>query len=220
VEIAAGAGAKFPFLFISSKTARPGAGLGLARIFPNFPGGTMQTNQENLRTGRSVQHKQSTSESPLVEVTMNFRAPAKAVFEALSTPALVQEWWGPETYFCPHAESDFRVGGKYLFAMESEKDGQVMWSTGHYLEIEPDRKIVYSDSFANSKGEPISAAEAGMKDFPDWGEGFVTLELEAVGQNETNLLLSHEGIPARMHDDCVEGWTSSLNKLKRVVERH
>lgn len=30
----------------------------------------------------------------------------------------------------------------------------------------------------------------------------------------------HAGIPLQLHDECVQGWNSSLNKLQKLVERH
>ncbi len=42
---------------------------------------------------------------------------------------------------------DFRVGGRYRFAMTGPDGQQGMPFGGEYLEIVPDRKIVYDDSF-------------------------------------------------------------------------
>jgi uncharacterized protein YndB with AHSA1/START domain len=167
----------------------------------------------------SGEHKASTEESPLVEVEMTVSAPAHRLFEAWSRPELIQQWWGPEGFGCPEAKLDFSVGGKYHLCMKSD-DGEIeIWSIGHYLVIEPGKKIVCSDRPGNERGEPISAEDQSVEGpFADVGEAIITAEFEQLNEQATRLRLSHEGLPARMHDDCVDGWRSSLTKLKRLVE--
>lgn len=170
----------------------------------------------------SSPQKQSTKESPLVEVTKTYYARPEDLFKALSTEESVREWWGPEEFFCPYAKIDFKVGGKYLFAMQEKKDAsKPVYSTGIYQEIVPNRRIVYSDDFAYASGEVATPKEAGAGDsFPDMGTTYVTIELKPVGDKQTELSLSHKGIPANMHDDCVQGWGSCLDKIKPIVEKH
>jgi hypothetical protein len=80
-------------------------------------------------------------------------------------------------------------------------------------------KIVVSDSFADEAGKVIPANEAGMPG--DWPmECYVTVEFESAGPDQTKMAISHEGIPAEMHDECVEGWNQSIDKLQRFVERN
>lgn len=158
-----------------------------------------------------------TQESPPVEVKRTFHAPPEMVWKAWSTPALVKLWWGPEGFSCPEAKLEFREGGKYLFAMKNP-DGKVVWSGGVYEEISPD-KLVYTDNFTDQRGHIVSAADYGMPG--EWGETTrVTVEFEPAGEGQTKMRLKHEGIPADMHDDCVQGWTSTIDKMQRVVERH
>ena len=170
--------------------------------------------EQGRSTTGTTDHKKSTKESPLVEVEKTIRAAPEEVFEAWSSADLVKQWWGPEHFDCPSAKSDFRVGGEYLYAMRGE-DGDTNWSTGRFIEIEPNRRIVYTDSFSDSEGKLMNP-----KGFEDFGETFVTVEIEPMGESETKMRLSHAGIPARMHDDCVDGWSSTLDKMKKLVERH
>jgi uncharacterized protein YndB with AHSA1/START domain len=156
--------------------------------------------------------------SPLVEVTRTFRAPVERVWNALSDPELIKQWWGPTNFTAPNAETDFRVGGKYLFSMQGP-DGKVIWSGGDYKEIIPDKKIVCTDHFSDKDGNPITANEAGMTG--DWPKDlYITIELESIGPDQTKMAISHEGIPAEMHDDCVKGWSESVDKLQKLVERN
>jgi uncharacterized protein YndB with AHSA1/START domain len=76
------------------------------------------------------------------------------VWKAWTLPELVTKWWGPKGYTSPVAKIDFRVGGKYLYAMISP-DGKDIWSTGVYREIAPPERFVATDSFADEKGNVV-----------------------------------------------------------------
>lgn len=173
-----------------------------------------QTFQNSLK---STDHKQNLRNSPLVEVEKYIDAPIGQVFKAWSNPDLIKQWWGPEGFSCPEASIDFVDGGKYLFAMKENSSGNVMWSTGNYEQTLENEKIVCTDQFSDAEGHPIPAQEVGMAgDWPDIL--YVTVEFEDLGGNRTKISLSHEGIPETMHDDCVDGWSSSLEKLKKALE--
>jgi uncharacterized protein YndB with AHSA1/START domain len=105
--------------------------------------------------------------------------------------------------------------------MRSPDGRKEVWSTGQYLEIVTNKRIVYADHPSNPNGEITSPETFGNQSpFADSGEAFLTVEFEHYGDNETKLTLSHEGLPARMHDQCVEGWSSSLEKFGKLVEGH
>ena len=166
-------------------------------------------------------HKKDTKSSPLVKVTKTIRAKPTDVFHAWANPALVKQWWGPEGFECPTAKINFEMGGTYLMCMTNEELGMEIWSTGEYLEIVPDRLIVMADSPATRAGK-IRTQRRKNHDgpFADKGPAQITVEFEYEGNDVTKMTLSHEGLPARMHDDCVQGWSSALNKLKQLLERH
>lgn len=158
------------------------------------------------------------TESPPVVITRFFNAPLESVWQAFSNEELVKQWWGPEIYTCPDAKIDFRVGGKSLLAMQDPK-GDVVWSGGVYTEIEPYKKIVTTDHFADEKGNAITAKEVGMPG--QWPlDCLITIEFSDGNEEQVKIMINHEGIPKEMHDDCVEGWNSSIDKLQRLVESH
>lgn len=66
----------------------------------------------------------------------------------------------------------------------------------------------------------MSPKDAGMpgEDWPDTMR--YTVEFKKIGDNESEIHIVHEGIPKSMHDDCVSGWSSSIDKLQNVVEQH
>jgi uncharacterized protein YndB with AHSA1/START domain len=112
---------------------------------------------------------------------------------------------------------DVRPGGKSNLAMKGP-DGKIQYSGGVYHEIIPNKKIVSSDIFTDKDGNKMSPQDAGFTgDWPDTTK--ITINFESLGPNESQIYLVHQGIPKDQHDDCVSGWSSSIDKLKRLVER-
>ena len=141
--------------------------------------------------------------------------PLTTVWRAWTFPDDCKKWWGPKEYTCPECIIDFKVGGKYLSSMKST-DGKEIWSTGTYKEIIPLRKIVMSDSFADSEGNIVPASFYNMPG--EWNsEQIITLEFEEV-DGKTNMSLQHAGLPVEIADDCIQGWQSSFDKLESNVE--
>jgi uncharacterized protein YndB with AHSA1/START domain len=123
----------------------------------------------------------------------------------------MKKWWGPKEYTCPDCSIDFKVGGKFLASMQGA-DGKKIWSTGTYKEIVPLKKIVNTDSFADSTGNIVPASYYKMSG--DWGlELLVTTEFEEV-DGKTNISLQHAGLPVELSDECMQGWQSSFDKLE------
>lgn len=86
-----------------------------------------------------------------VTITRVYDAPARLLFEAYSKPEHIMRWFGPKGWPVTLCEMDFRVGGKFRFAMTGPSGKQNTPFGGTYREIEKDRKIVYDNGF-ESKG--------------------------------------------------------------------
>ena len=73
-------------------------------------------------------------------------APPAKVFEAWTTPELLTQWFAPKPWTTPTVELDLRPGGRSNFTMRGP-DGEESPNEGVYLEIVPNRKIVFTDAF-------------------------------------------------------------------------
>ena len=146
-----------------------------------------------------------------------FDAPRERLWKAWTDPEEVKKWWGPKDFTAPSIQTDLRVGGTNLWAMESP-DGQVYWSTGTYREIVPLERIVVTDSFADENGNVVPGSHYGMPDdFPLEME--ITITFEDAGEGRTKLTIRHTGMPATEVGQQAEGgWNESLDKLAAVVE--
>jgi len=82
-----------------------------------------------------------------ITLTRVIDAPAALLFEAYSWPEHIMKWFGPVGWPVTLAEIDFRVGGAFKFAMTGPSGVQNDPFGGTYLEIVPDRKIVYDNGF-------------------------------------------------------------------------
>lgn len=82
-----------------------------------------------------------------VVITRVFDAPARLLFLAWSRPEHLMRWFGPKGWPLTKCEVDFRVGGQYHFQMTGPDSAMSPPFGGTYLEIVPDRKIVYDNGF-------------------------------------------------------------------------
>lgn len=152
----------------------------------------------------------TTSEGALF-IERIFDAPRELVWTAWTEPERMMRWWGPKGFTSPHCEIDLRVGGKWFNCMRSP-EGQDIWGTGVYREIVPLERIVCTDSFADTEGNPVPATHYGMPgDIPL--EMLVTVTFEDLG-GKTKMTLRHEGLPAgEMREGAGTGWNESFDKL-------
>lgn len=81
-----------------------------------------------------------------MSLTRLLDAPADKLFRCWTTPQLLTQWFAPRPYTTSVAEVDLRPGGRGNIVMKSP-DGQEIPCPGTYLEIVPDRKLVFTDAF-------------------------------------------------------------------------
>ena len=113
---------------------------------------------------------------------------------------------------------DFREGGRYIFAMKGP-NGVTKWSGGEYQYIVKYKKIVCTDRFMSKDGRVLTAQEFGFSG--DWPRTlFIVVDFDRIGDCTTKINISHRGVPELMHENCIQGWNSTLNKLQKLVEKN
>ena len=88
-------------------------------------------------------------------VTRTIRASAERLFAAWTTPAQLEQWWGPKDVRCSCAEVDLRVGGRYRIANDLP-DGNTVWIEGEFETITPPHKLVYTWRLAGGDAERVT----------------------------------------------------------------
>ncbi len=86
-----------------------------------------------------------------IVMSRTFDAPRELVFEAMSKPEHMREWWGPRGFTMPVCEIDFRVGGAYRFVQQGP-DGEEYGFRGEFREIVPPERISWTFEFEGMPG--------------------------------------------------------------------
>ena len=131
-----------------------------------------------------------------------FKARPAIVFDALTTPAGIAAWWGPDGGPVLLTETDLRVGGRFRVRFRM-LDGSEHESSGEYLEILRPERLAMSWRWAGNE---------------DPGQSRLEFKLRPIAQG-TELTLTH----SRLHDEDSrlrheQGWNGALDKLERHVE--
>ena len=131
------------------------------------------------------------------------KAPRERIFSALTEPAELAKWWGPDGFTTPEIDLDLRVGGRYRFAMQPP-DGDPFYLAGEFLEIDSPRRLAYTFYWE----EPD----------PDDRETVVNLSLHD-RRDATELLLSQGefATDARLALHRA-GWMDSLDSMAELVD--
>jgi uncharacterized protein YndB with AHSA1/START domain len=100
------------------------------------------------RTVNSDSFKVTAPSDQEIRLTRLFHAPRELVFEAMTRPEHVKEWWGRlgEGYSVPVCEIDFRPGGAWRFVNRHPQGEAVFY--GEYREIDPPGRVVFTEIFA------------------------------------------------------------------------
>ena len=143
-------------------------------------------------------------------------APRELVFEAWTKPEHLLRWWAPRGCSTPACTVDLRPGGKLHYCMRMP-DGRDIWGIGVYREIVAPERIVYADSFADSRGNPVLPASYGMSESHP-ASLVVTVTFAELGGGWTRLVLRHSmeaDIPER--GGAEQGWGEMLDRLAELL---
>ena len=131
------------------------------------------------------------------------RARPSIVFEALTTPDGIGQWWGPDAGPVLLAETDVRIGGRFRVRFRM-LDGTEHESAGEYLEIVEPKRLVMSWQWTNG-GEPEEAGEVSR----------VEIDLKRIDTG-TEITFTHARLGTQASRASHEqGWAGALDKLVR-----
>jgi uncharacterized protein YndB with AHSA1/START domain len=131
------------------------------------------------------------------------RASPERVYRAFLDPDAMAKWLPPYGFTCKVHQMDARVGGAFRMSFTNFATGHGHAFGGEYRELEPSRRIRYTDKFddPNLPGEMLTT---------------VTLKEVSCG---TELSVVQEGVPDAIPlEMCYLGWQESLAQLAKLVE--
>jgi uncharacterized protein YndB with AHSA1/START domain len=135
-------------------------------------------------------------------------APRSKLYRAWTEPALIRQWFVPRPWTITKAEVDVRAGGSNLIVM-CNPEGHEFPNRGVYLEVVPDRRLVFTDAYT-------SAWVPSQRPFMT---GIVTFEDEA-GQTRYTARVVHWSIADREAHEKMgfhEGWGQCADQLAELV---
>ncbi|GJM41755.1 MAG: hypothetical protein DHS20C20_20370 [Ardenticatenaceae bacterium] len=159
--------------------------------------------------------EQTTSKDAMV-IERIFEAPIDLVWQMWANADHFKQWYGPHGFSVPTANMDVRVGGKRLVCMEMQTPDGVrqMWTTGKFVEIVPNVRLVYTESMSDENGNVMSPAAMGMPEgTPESTQ--VTVALEDL-DGRTKMIMTHAGVPA--DSGGAGGWAQAFEKLATYIE--
>jgi uncharacterized protein YndB with AHSA1/START domain len=131
------------------------------------------------------------------------RARPSIVFDALTTPDGIAQWWGPDAGPVLLAETDVRIGGRFRVRFRM-LDGTEHESAGEYLEIVEPKRLVMSWQWTNG-GEPEEAGEMSR----------IEIDLKRIDTG-TEITFTHARLRTEASRTSHErGWAGALDKLVR-----
>jgi uncharacterized protein YndB with AHSA1/START domain len=140
-----------------------------------------------------------------VTLVRRIGARPEIVFAALSTPAGVAHWWGPDAGPVLSADIDARVGGRFRVRFRM-LDGTEHEARGECLEVVYSKRLVMTWQWIVG-GEPDERGEVSR----------VIIDLRPIDTG-TELTFTH----ARLQNEVScnshkRGWAGSLDKLERYL---
>lgn len=140
-----------------------------------------------------------------VVMVRTLAAPAARVYAAWTESALLARWMAPAPYRVLEAETDPRPGGIYRVKVVGP-EGDEHLTTGEFVELVPDRRIVQSWLYEGAFGRDVAPTR-------------LTVELRALGPELTELTLTHDRIPdTAPYAHLDEGWRECLVALEALLD--
>ncbi len=87
-------------------------------------------------------------EAKTVYITKEFAAELALVWDAYTTPKLLDQWWAPKPWMSRTKVMDFREGGRRFYAMVSP-EGDERWAVQKYTSITPKTNFKIFNTFAD-----------------------------------------------------------------------
>ena len=131
------------------------------------------------------------------------------LFKAWTTPALYPEWFCPKPWRAEVTRMDLRPGGGNEIMMYGP-DGETHPNSGVYLEIEPGKKLVFTDAYTEGWIPNPNAMMTAVITFEPQADG-KTLYLARVGHPSVEAKTQHETMG--FHD----GWGVVAQQLEAVA---
>ncbi|SEL58472.1 SRPBCC family protein [Parapedobacter koreensis] len=90
-------------------------------------------------------------ENNTIHITREFAANLELVWQAWTTPELLDQWWGPQPWRAETTTMDFREGGFWHYAMVSP-EGEKHWAKTNFIAIVKEKSFASKGGFSDENG--------------------------------------------------------------------
>ena len=138
-----------------------------------------------------------------IYVNRKFNCAQSTLFEWLTNPQLIAQWFGPKQLTIGKVESDVQIGGNYSIELQ-KPNGQNIYIEGEYLELNSPENLTYTFVY---RGMPTPPPDSTVK-----------IILESISEKETQLNLIQEFVvaPSNM-ENRTENWNRMFTLLNEKV---
>nr|WP_295902352.1 SRPBCC family protein [uncultured Bdellovibrio sp.] len=140
----------------------------------------------------------------------------EAAWRGWTTPELICKWFCPEPWKVTEAQIDLRPGGLFRTVMQSP-EGQQFPNVGCILQVEPNRKLVWTDALLPDF-RPVATPQSGAGlNFT----AFILLEPLPNGRTKYTAICKHKDEADRKkHEEMGfhEGWGICADQLEKLMK--
>jgi len=165
---------------------------------------------------------QNENRKNLFVINRTFKAPIDLMYEVWTDPKHFAKWLPPTGFTMEFIRAEVRPNGTSFYRMTNGEF--TMYGKLKYLEFSKPNRIVYSQEFADEKGNMARHPGA-----PLWPESMLTrVELTAESPEETRVTITWEPDAKATREEIdafiaarsgmTEGWTGSFDKLERYLD--
>ncbi len=132
------------------------------------------------------------------------------VWQAWTRPEYVKQWFAPAPWSVSHCEIDLRPGGQFSTTLVSP-EGQEFPNLGCYLEIETNRKLVFTDALQPDYRPSPESFFTAIVSMEPHGDG---------GCKYTAIALHKDPDGRKQHQEMgfLDGWGKCLDQLVVFVK--
>jgi uncharacterized protein YndB with AHSA1/START domain len=145
-----------------------------------------------------------------IVITRDFHAPRELVWEAITDPKHIVNWWGPRGFTTTIEKMDFRVGGEWKHTMYGP-DGTKYPNEKVFKEIAKPERMVFSHGGRREGGSSVDAVATWTFDEITPDKTKVTLRLVFPSAAERERVVKEFG--------AIEGGKQTLEKLGEFLAK-
>ncbi|WP_410499410.1 SRPBCC family protein [Chitinibacter sp. S2-10] len=147
--------------------------------------------------------------------------PPEAIWAAWTQPEHIVRWFTPAPWRTTECQIDLRPGGLFHTEMKGPQEGEQFSGVGCYLDIVPNRRLVWTNALLPGFRPNPSFADSSCGDFPF--TAIIELEpisIDGSGSTRYTAIVKHRDAAGRDQHASMgfeEGWGKALEQLVELM---